>query len=703
MAVEISVEQLVGMGLEESLAREMVRRVNQLLASFPASVCWQKISKEVLAPDHPFALHTLLHSAAFDAWDSSQGPVPAWIPSGDFIKTTNIAGLMENLKLGSYDELHRWSVQDHAGFWDLMIQRLNIRFKHEFTQVMDLSTGVESPRWLPGAKLNIADSCFNTPGNSVAIIYQQEGIGLSTMTCEELSRMVNRVSNALMDEGFKPGDAIAIDMPMTAESVAIYLGIIKAGCRVISIADSFAPDEIGKRLRLGNAKLIFTQDYIMRSGKSLPLYSKVLEAGAPKAIVLAGGGRVGGSAGPARLRDGDFAWEEFLSDKDHFDSAGCDPGSYTNVLFSSGTTGDPKVVPWTHVTPVKCAADGHLHQNIQSGDIVAWPTNLGWMMGPWLIYASLINRATIALYYGAPTGRGFCRFVQDAGVTMLGVVPGLVATWRNTGCIDGFDWSSIKAFSSTGECSNPEDMHFLMSMAGYKPVIEYCGGTEIGGAYITGTMVQPAAPATFSTPALGSDFLILDENGLETDNGELFLIPPSIGLSTTLIGDDHHRVYFDGTPSPPPEKAFIADEQGKSHTVPLRRHGDQVERLGKGYFRMHGRVDDTMNISGIKVSSAEIERTLNSVSGIHETAAIAVPVTGGGMNHLVIYAVLLEGVPADIEKLKPIMQLAINQHNNPLFKIHDVRIVDSLPRTASNKVMRRKLRAAYKSSGPGTG
>ena len=107
---------------------------------------------------------------------------------------------------------------------------------------------------------------------------------------------------------------------------------------------------------------------------------------------------------------------------------------------------------------------------------------------------------------------------------MLGVVPSLVAAWRNTDCMKGLDWRSIKAFSSTGECSNAEDMLFLMSLAGYRPIIEYCGGTEIGGGFITGTVVRPAAPATFSTPALGLDFVILDEKGQETDDGELIYV-----------------------------------------------------------------------------------------------------------------------------------------------------------------------------------
>ena len=725
MAKKLTLEQLTERGLEKSEAVDMLQRVYQLIPSLPAPECWQKITQEVLSPHHPIRIHKLLHETVFSDWDSKKVPPPAWFPSDELMQTANIARLMKELNLNSYEELHAWSVQNRSDFWNLMIQKLRIRFKQacpkscDFGYIVNLSCGAEYPQWLVDAKFNIVDSCFNAPNNSPAIVFQPEGGTLSTITYQELNSLVNQVSNALVDTGFNPGDAIAIDMPMTAESVAIYLGIIKAGCIVVSIADSFAPDEIKMRLRLGNAKAIFTQDYILRAGKQLPLYDKIVSANAPKAIVMPnnpllreGGGKVGGkpsndSTVSIQLRDGDLTWKQFLSDKacprakrrDKFNSVSCNPAvhevtaersehDYTNILFSSGTTGEPKVIPWTQTTPIKCAADGYLHHDIQPGDVLAWPTNLGWMMGPWLIYASLINRATIALYYGIPTGREFGQFVQNARVNMLGLVPSLVRTWKNTECMKGLDWSAIKAFSSTGECSNPDDMLFLMSLAGYRPIIEYCGGTEIGGAYITGTVVQPSAPATFTTPALGLDFVILDENGHHTDNGEVFLIPPSIGLSTELLNKDHHQVYFEGTPKIPSDEA--------EHPVPLRRHGDQVESLGGGYYRIHGRVDDTMNLSGIKVSSGEIEQTLNLVSGIRETAAIAVSPQEGGPSRLVIYAVLLPGIDMEKEDLKTIFQAAIREHLNPLFKIHDVVIVDSLPRTASNKVMRRVLRENYR-------
>ncbi len=670
MAKKLTCENLIECGLDKSTSEQLLERINPLLVSLSAAACWVEISQTILTPDHPFALHQLLYDTTFADWEGVAAP--AWFPDEDDVEKTNIAAVMRKLNLDSYAALHSWSVGNRADFWDLMIERLGIQFYRKFSEVVDLSQGDELPKWLVDARLNIVESCFNAPSDATAIVFQSEGSTLSTMTYGELNALIDRVANGLTDAGFQPGDAIAVNMPMHPESVAIYLGVIKAGGVVISIADSFAPDEIQMRLRIAKAKGIFTQDYIRRAGKQLPLYAKVVDANAPTAIVLSRG-----DENPIELRNGDLSWEGFLSDSDRFDAVGCDPQDHTNILFSSGTTGEPKAIPWTQTTPIKCAADAYLHHDIQHGDVLAWPTNLGWMMGPWLIYASLINRATIALYDGAPTEREFGEFVQNARVTMLGVVPSLVRAWKNTRCMRGLDWGALKAFSSTGECSNSEDMLFLMSTAGYRPIIEYCGGTEIGGGYLTGTTVQPAAPATFTTPALGLDIVICDEDGQPSDNGEVFVIPPSIGLSTELLNKNHYEVYFEGTPQ-------------RSKIPPLRRHGDGVERLADGYYRIHGRVDDTMNLSGIKVSSAEIEGVLNSVSGIREVAAIAVSPPDGGPSQLVIYAVLLP--ETDTSSLTTSLQSAIREHLNPLFRIHHVIVVDALPRTASNKIMRRVLR-----------
>ena len=281
-----------------------------------------------------------------------------------------------------------------------------------------------------------------------------------------------------------------------------------------------------------------------------------------------------------------------------------------------------------------------------------------------------------------PTGEDFGRFVQDVGVTVLGVVPSVVSVWRASGCMEGLDWSRIRLFSSTGEPSDPSDMAYLMGLAGNKPVIEYCGGTEIGGSYLTATVLQPAVPSLFTTPALGLDVCILDGAGEHASSGELFLVPPSIGLSSDLLDGDHHDVYFAGAPSP--------------DGVILRRHGDHIERLEDGYYRALGRIDDTMNLGGIKVSSAEIERVVGALPDVAEAAAVSVPPAGGGPSLLVVFAVP-EGVASPHpETLRTAMQAEVRSRLNSLFKIHEVVVVAALPRTASGKVMRRSLRDLYR-------
>jgi acetyl-CoA synthetase len=263
---------------------------------------------------------------------------------------------------------------------------------------------------------------------------------------------------------------------------------------------------------------------------------------------------------------------------------------------------------------------------------------------------------------------------------MLGVVPSIVKSWIKTKCNEGFDWSSIKCFSSTGEVSNPKEMEYLMELANVKPVIEYCGGTEIGGGYVTSTIVQPNIASTFSTQALGGEFVLLDENNKPSDKGELFLIPPIMGLSNSLLNRDHHHVYFKGTPT--------------YRGLKLRRHGDQLEKLANGYYKAQGRVDDAMNLGGIKVSSVQIEGVVNKLDFIKESAAVAVSPKEGGPSLLVIYYVENSSSISDDERLSMSNQI-IKKKLNPLFKVSELIKIDMLPRTASNKVMRRKLREMY--------
>jgi len=469
---------------------------------------------------------------------------------------------------------------------------------------------------------------------------------------------------------------------MTHLCIAAYLGIIKAGCQVVSIADSFSSIEIRNRMEISNAKAIITEYEYSSSGKTFKLYENVKAAEIGIAIVI--GSENEENIDDFQLRADDLHWHEFLSANELFESIVCEPYSITNILFSSGTTGTPKAIPWNHLTPLKCATDGYFYQDIHKSDVVAWPTNIGWMMGPWLIYASLINKATIGLYEGNPVDKGYISFVTIAKVSILGLIPSLVKAWRNTELIQQGEWKNIRVFSSTGEPSNIEDYFWLMSRTNFtSPVIEYIGGTEIGGGYLTGTVVHPASPSMFTSPVLGLDLILLNEKGKEArqgENGEIFIAPPSIGLSEKILNQNHFDVYHKNSPV-------------DSHGNLLRRHGDLIRVLHGGFFQAQGRTDDTMNLGGIKVSSVELENVIVSHESVVECASVSIQKIGESLEKLIVFAVVNKTIPK--EKLLFDLKTMISKRLNPLFKINRLIITNKLPRTASNKLMRKKLRSQY--------
>ncbi|KAM0885979.1 hypothetical protein ACQ4PT_029982 [Festuca glaucescens] len=511
------------------------------------AAAWAELSRGALRPELPFAVHRMLYYGCY-AGSPSTTP-PAWTPDPEEATLTNVGRVLEARgreligeaykdPVTSFRDFHKFSNENpenrHIGSWSSRRWGLHSAWNHPASCATAMHT--RAANGCRGAVLNAAKNCLTAkPGRNsgdVAIVWRDEGKDsepLNFVTLEELRKKVCLVANALDTLDLPKGSAIAIDMPMNVNAVVIYLAIVLAGYIVVSIADSFAAPAISTRLKISEAKAIFTQDCILRDDKELPLYRADIYTAVEQ---------------PAY--------------------------QFSNILFSSGTTGEPKAIPWTHLTPLKAAADGWCHMDIRRGDVVAWPTNLGWMMGPWLVYASLLNGASMALYNGSPNSSGFAKFVQDAKVTMLGVVPSIVRTWKNTDCTAGFDWSTIRCFSSTGEASSVDDYLWLMGRACYKPPQDSAG------------------------------------------IGELALDPTLFGSSTTLLNADHHEVYFSGMPHG------------------MQKHGDEFERTAEGYYRAHGRADDTMNLGGIKVSSIEIERICNRVNDtILETAAIGVPPVGG--------------------------------------------------------------------------
>ncbi|CAL4944968.1 unnamed protein product [Urochloa decumbens] len=677
----------------------------------PGDAVWAAVAAAgVLRPEHPHALHQLVYYSVYAGWDrAARGPPPYWFPSPIDCKQTNLGRLMEENgpkllgpsykdPISSFNRFYRFSVENQEVYWSMVLKQLAVKFQQEPKAI--LSTSDRSNKggtWLQGAVLNIAECCLlpcpslKRTDDSTAIIWRDEGLDdhpVNRMSLKELRSQVITVANAL-DTMFQKGDRIAIDMPMTCDAVIIYLAIVLGGFVVVSIADSFAPQEIGTRMAVSKAKAIFTQDFIIRGGKKVPLYSRVVQGTSSKAVVIpATGGYLG-----VTLRNGDVSWKDFLSRaagrSSIYSAAYQSADAITNILFSSGTTGEPKAIPWTQLAPIRCAADTWAHLDVQPQDIGCWPTNLGWVMGPIILYSCFLNGATLALYHGSPLGRDFCKFVQDAGVTVLGSVPSLVKSWKAGNYAKGLDWTKIRVLGTTGEASDIDDNLWLTSRTSYKPIVECCGGTELASSYIQGSLLQPQAFGAFSGASMSTGFVILDEQGTPYPDdvpcaGEVGLFPLYFGATNWLLNADHNEVYFDGMPI----------YKGRQ----LRRHGDIVQRTVGGYYIVQGRADDTMNLGGIKTSSVEIERVCNRADeGLLETAAVSIKRAGGGPEHLAILAVLKDrSAQYDVNLLKSKFQRAIQKNLNPLFKVSYVKIVPEFPRTASNKLLRRVLRDQLK-------
>ena len=247
---------IIGCGIGEPEAAKLLAQIEALSGAPEAR--WREAARSILRPDHPFALHQLLYRAIYG---SAGGPV--FFPEPADIEHAHITALRRELGLDSHADLFAWSVAEREAFWERTVARLKIRFRKPYTQLLDLSQGVEAPKWLVGAEMNITESCFQAPADQPAIVFQREGGQLEQMSFGTLEALCDRVAGGLRAVGFGPGDRIAVAMPMTAESVAIYLGIIKAGCAVVAIADSFrrSPDRRPAADRGGQGRFYAGRDF----------------------------------------------------------------------------------------------------------------------------------------------------------------------------------------------------------------------------------------------------------------------------------------------------------------------------------------------------------------------------------------------------------------------------------------------------------
>lgn len=589
-----------------------------------------------------------------------------WEPDAATVANANLTALIDDVGCADLAELRAWSLADRAAFWQALTTRLEVVFRQPAHEVL-VGSG-KDVRWFPGAKLNIAESCFGGDADSLAVA-SKEYAGWRRMSYGELNRASARFAGGLIKLGLSVGDRVGIVMPMTVDAVIAFLGVIRAGLVAAPVPDSFSSDEIRVRLSVAEVKTVVTQDVLHRQGKAHALLEKVVAAYGGPLVVAAGEPEAERAS-----RDGMTSFDDVLAAPPLSQFVAREPSAELCVLFSSGTTSEPKAIVWDHLTPIKAAGDAHLYQDVHSADVVAWPTSLGWMMGPWLVFGTLMHGATMALCTDPPTTQAFATFVDEVKATLVGVVPSIVARWRANGALEDATFTTVRRFSSTGEASNEQDVRWLTSIKGRKPVIEYCGGTEIGGGFLAGTMITDCVPCEFATVALGSEIAILSVAGEPATEGELFIVPPTLGMSSRLLNADHDAIYYEGAPI----------REGS----PLRRHGDAFRVTERGTFVAQGRTDDTMNLAGIKVGSVAIEAALQDISGVRDVAAVSQ--RHESRDELVVF---IEPEVLGLVHASWFNEVAeaIRTGVNPLFKLRRVVVVDEIPRTASQKKLRREL------------
>jgi acetyl-CoA synthetase len=355
------------------------------------------------------------------------------------------------------------------------------------------------------------------------------------------------------------------------------------------------------------------------------------------------------------------------------------------ILYTSGTTGKPKGIAHTHCGfPIKAAQDMAFGTDVGRGTRISWVTDIGWMMGPWLIYGALINGATICIYDGAPDYPNADRmweFCAKHKVEILGISPTLVRALATKGddLPKKHDLSSLRAFASTGEPWNPAPWWWLFEKVGNSklPIINYSGGTEISGGILMGNPLLPIKPCSFPAPCPGIDVAILDENGAQVEKGkvgELCIKKPWIGMARGFWQEPQRYL-----------------ETYWSRFDKIWVHGDWAMQDEDGHFYILGRSDDTLKVAGKRVGPAEVESLLVAHPSVSEAAVIGVPdeIKGTAM----VAFCVLHGAETEslVDELK---QLVAKDMGKPLApsKIH---FVSALPKTRNAKVMRRVIRAAY--------
>ncbi|HET8547608.1 MAG TPA: AMP-binding protein [Bryobacteraceae bacterium] len=599
----------------------------------------------------------------------------AWAPDSTTRERAQLTRFLRQIGSGSFHDLYAHSVADIPGFTADVLRFLEVQFDKPYDRVLDLSRGIEWPQWCAGAKLNIAKTCLRHDSSRTAVIWEGEEGGVRTLTYGELASQAGRCAAALSRLGLRAGDAVGIHLPMSPEAVVVLLALAHAGLVAVPLFSGYGPAAIESRMRDVNARVLFTCDYFPRRGNRVNARATAEEAAArcpalERVIVLPRGGGL----------------SDFLTDVEPAAPAATGAEDPLIVLYTSGTTGRPKGILHTHCGfPVKSAQDMAFGTDVGRGTRIAWITDIGWMMGPWLIYGASILGGTLCLYDGAPDFPGPDRlwaFCARHRVEVLGISPTLIRAMLLHGDeLPGRqDLSSLRIFGSTGEPWNPDPWWWLFERVGRRrvPIINYSGGTEISGGILMGNPLMPVKPCAFAAPCPGIAADVVDDRcrPVRGSVGELVIRAPWIGMARGFLNDPQRYLatYWSRWPG-------------------VWAHGDWARIDEDGHWYILGRSDDTLKIGGKRVGPAEVESILVAHDAVAEAAAIAAPHEQKG-GSLIAFCVLTAGYEPSDGLASDLANRVAVELGKPL-RPDRIVFVPALPKTRNAKVMRRVIRSAY--------
>jgi acetyl-CoA synthetase len=599
-----------------------------------------------------------------------------WRPDEATLEHANATRLLRRAGAGSWDELQRRSWQEPEWFWPLCVEDLGLEFSRPWQRVLDDSSGPEWATWFEGGEVSIARNCVHRwaerrPGAVAAVGLGEDG-SRRELTFAELSRDVTRLAEHLAALGVEPGDRVGIFLPMSPEVAVASHAIAHVGAIQVPIFSGFAAPAVAQRLEASEAKVVITQRESSRRGKPVPMLEILeeakLAAGSAAQVVLA----------PFELDayPGELPALEVPSEHPYL------------LTYTSGTTGRPKGV--VHVQGgflVSIAREVAYQADVHEGDVVHFATDMGWIMGPWTVVGVGALGGTIVFAEGAPdwpAADRIWRTVAEERVTSLGLSPTLVRALRPHGDPTA-DLSSLRTFVTTGEPWNPEPYRWLFETVGGSrvPVINCTGGTEVGACFLSPTPAGPIKACSVGGPALGMAMDVVADDGSSLvgtgEVGELVCRAPFPGMTRGFWRD--------------PDK-FV--ETYWSRLPGVWVHGDWASVDEDGFWFLHGRSDDTLNIAGKRIGPAELESAAVDHPAVREAAAIGVPHEVKGETAWIFCCLLPD---ADVTEAD--VAAHVGGVLGKAFRPERVFFVDALPKTRSAKIVRRAVKAKALGTDPG--